>query len=135
MGKTVKLNGVEFTPNKHIAKQEREASKRVQMLVNKITKAEKSLVNAWLKASGKLVHGRQLKKVTKTVTPFEQVKEAGKFYESAFIYSNYGSRDNNKMFTLSVIQIETGFRIDFENTEKNEAFQVLAEKALTRIKF
>ncbi len=135
MGKTVKINGVEFTPNKQIAKQEKEASKRVQILIKNITKAEKALVNAWLKKSGKLVHGRQLKKVTKIVTPFEQVKEAGKHYESAFIYSNYGSRDNNKMFTLSVIQTENGYRIDFENTEKNDAFQVLAEKALTRIKF
>lgn len=135
MGKTVKINGVEFTPNKQIAKQEKEASKRVQILIKNITKAEKALVDACLKASGKLVHGRQLKKVTKIVTPFEQVKEAGKHYESAFIYSNYGSRDNNKMFTLSVIQTENGYGIDFENTEKNDAFQVLAEKALTRIKF
>lgn len=135
MAKTVIVGGVEFTPNKEIEKKQKEANKRVQDLVGKILKAEKSLVNAWLKSGGKIVNARQMKKVTKTVTPFEQTQEAGKYYESSFIYSGYGSKGNSKMFSLSVVQTEAGFRLDFENTEKNEDFQELAAKALKRIKF
>ena len=135
MAKTVNLGGQEFVPNKDLEKQQKAASKRVQQIIKNVKKAEESLCALWLNTSGKRNGVRQRKKIIKVVTPWEEAKEAGKTYESTFIFMNGGAQKNSEMFSLSVVQSETGLRINFETEETENGFSERAKVALQKIKF
>lgn len=135
MAKEVTLGGQKFTPSKELDKQQKEASKRVQKMVTNLKKAEASLVSIWLSSEGKTDNARQRKKIVKVVTPWEEAKEAGKTYESSFLYLNQGTRQNEEMFTLSVMQTEGVISLGFSAPKKETGFNDRAAAALQKIKF